>query len=119
MAITNIDIAWVAGILEGEATFHIRKPTKVSPNHWAPVIQLVMTDEDVIAKVAKMFNRKYSKGYRAKLSTKDIYRVNLYGLTAFGITQTIYGLMSSRRQAQIRLMWEAWSKNPRWKGGSV
>lgn len=119
MAVSNIDIAWMAGLLEGEATFYVRPPRKNSI-HKTPVIQIVMTDKEPIEKIAKLLGYKVGTPPMHKGGTKSLYRVNIYGERAFGLTQTIYGLMSPRRQSQIRLMWAAWQMNPRWrKGASV
>jgi hypothetical protein len=51
---TDIDAAWLAGLLEGEGYFQI---TKSRPNNPIQVlIRLSMTDNDVVEKAAKLLN---------------------------------------------------------------
>jgi hypothetical protein len=51
---TDIDAAWLAGLLEGEGYFQI---TKSRPNNPTQVlIRLSMTDKDVVEKAAKLLN---------------------------------------------------------------
>ena len=51
---TDIDAAWLSGLLEGEGYFQITKP---KPNHPTQVlIRLAMTDKDVVEKASKLLN---------------------------------------------------------------
>lgn len=52
--ISNEDLHWLAGLLEGEGSFLKGPPS--APRH--PVVALQMTDEDVVSRVAAMFGRK-------------------------------------------------------------
>jgi hypothetical protein len=51
---SEIDAAWLSGLLEGEGYFQITKPR---PNHPIQVlIRLSMTDKDVVEKAANLLN---------------------------------------------------------------
>jgi len=51
---TDIEAAWLSGLLEGEGYFQITKPR---PNHPTQVlIRLSMTDKDVVQKAANLLN---------------------------------------------------------------
>jgi len=52
---TDIQIAWAAGILEGEGCFSIFKRASSTTNHKQLCIQCTMTDRDVITKLADIF----------------------------------------------------------------
>jgi hypothetical protein len=71
---TDIDAAWLSGLLEGEGYFQI---TKARPNHPTQVlIRLSMTDKDVVEKAANLLN--VSVNCKAKTSEKKtIYSFSL------------------------------------------
>lgn len=50
--ISEFDLAWLIGILEGEGSFYANK--KPQP----PRVSVNMTDKDIIEKVAKLFGNK-------------------------------------------------------------
>ena len=109
MAVTSVDIAWMAGLLEGEAHFGVRRQHGTKGQiYYQPCIQVVMTDREPLEKLAKLMKVKVANGWkRDPAKYKPIYRVNIYGTKAFGLTQSIYGLMCPRRQEKIREMWAA------------
>jgi len=97
---TNIsvrDIAWLAGLLEGEGCFYLAK---------TPSITISMTDKDVIEKVASLFNREiYLRNHLAK---KKSYEVGIYGSDAVAWMFTIYSFMKERRKERIRNIVKKW-----------
>lgn len=98
-------IAWLAGILEGEGCFQLSGEGK------SPKITLEMTDEDVVAKVSKMFKQKYNftpskDGYKSK------YRVVICGSKAVEWMFTLYSLMGNRRQSKILELIKGWKTIP-------
>lgn len=100
-----VDRAWLAGLLEGEACFCMRKPR---PGQKSPAIQVGMTDEDTIARVAALFKRKYREDlspYRVNRSGGNYKRVFLTavaGQDAVAIMREVYPFMGERRRAKIR-----------------
>lgn len=60
---SETDIAWLAGLFEGEASFGLEGRSssryKVSTAPAFPYIKIAMTDEDAIAKVSKLVNKTY------------------------------------------------------------
>jgi len=103
------EIAWVAGILEGEGHFGFTNVGKRSP-----MITLQMTDLDVVERVRSLVDKsqsiKIGKDKR-KETYKDIYRITLNGSRAIEWMMTIYPLMSVRRKSRIRECVETWRKN--------
>lgn len=53
MHVTDMNAAWVAGLLEGEGCFVLSKRTD-KPNTFIRAIHCEMTDEDVIRKLAAL-----------------------------------------------------------------
>jgi hypothetical protein len=90
---TEAEIAWLAGLLEGEAYFHFRH---------TPTISLAMTDEDVVAKAAKLFRKTYRKRIRKILNRKDVFVTEVFGPQALWLMKLIKPYMGSRRSAKIQ-----------------
>jgi hypothetical protein len=101
------DIAWVAGLLEGEGCFQPRAGRQ------SPLIQLAMTDMDVVVKAAKILgtNRVVENAKPTKRG-KPIYRTVVFGRNAVSWCMTLYPLMGERRQAKIRELLAKWKKSP-------
>ena len=61
--ISETQIAWLAGLFEGEAYFSLDKRSKKryinSTSAPAPFIKIAMVDEDIINRVAKLLNKTY------------------------------------------------------------
>lgn len=93
------DIAWLAGILEGEGCFRSDF-----------TIYIKMVDEDIIKRVACIFKRPYysQKNGPGKLA----YRVTICGSPAIEWMFTIYLFMGKRRQSKIREIIGIWKKAP-------
>ena len=63
LSLSETEIAWLAGLFEGEAYFGFDKRSsiryKVSTAPMAPYIKISMTDQDLIEKVSKLLNKTY------------------------------------------------------------
>jgi hypothetical protein len=59
-SLSDVEIAWMAGLLEGEGSFGLDKRSKQryenSTSPPGPYVKISMTDEDVIEKMAKLVN---------------------------------------------------------------
>lgn len=97
---TDLELAWLAGLLEGEAAFcHERYEEKYT----RAVISIKMTDRDVIERVADLVGGQRITLMRAeRAGYKDQYRVRLRGARAREIMQLILPYMGERRAAKIR-----------------
>ncbi|MDX2162144.1 MAG: hypothetical protein SF162_12520 [bacterium] len=99
---------WLAGLLEGEGSFKPSPPS--APN--TPAISVMMTDEDIIARVAAIFGTKYHVIKPRQEGAKIPYAVNLKGFKAYTLMRQLYPLMSKRRQAQIDRALRDYTPNP-------
>lgn len=99
-----LNIAWIAGIMEGEGTFGI---TNSNSPFWA----IQMTDKDVIDKIQMTTHSRlygpYGRNNRPS-HHKPIYRVSLYGNPAISWMMTVYWFMGERRKNKIKFIIEKW-----------
>jgi hypothetical protein len=112
MAVTTLDIAWLAGLLEGEACFMTGNRVVKDRLYKRIYIQLVMTDRDIIERAAGLLGTAAKPMPWRPLSTKDTWRAYLCGDRAAGWMMTIYTLMGERRQQKIRECLAVWRASP-------
>lgn len=107
MPISVKEIAWVAGLLEGEGYFGV--------NNASPRIQLAMTDLDVIEKARDLIGKNqiistYTQEGLGKDGhlRKPKYTLTITGQIAIEWMMTIYTFMGTRRKAKIRHLIDFW-----------
>jgi hypothetical protein len=109
------EIAWLAGLLEGEGCFSPNHSTRKSAP--SPQITLVMTDEDIVGRVSKIFNCHYRPikrtAHNMKMGYKQAFRLFIGGAHAIGWMQTIYPFMGERRKEKIRHTLSVWLQAPK------
>ncbi len=93
----NSEFMWLVGLLEGEGSFMKGAPSK--PNQ--PIISISMTDEDVIAKVASMWDVKYCSYKARKSNWKPSFGCRIRGFRAVELMKKLRNHMSERRKRQI------------------
>lgn len=103
------DLYWLAGLLEGEGSFQIRRGNAI-------VVSLGMTDEDIIQRAAQYFGKPIYKEERPA-GYKTVYRTQCYGQHAMALMMTVYPLMGKRRQKQIKnVLLQAYGRPGRARG---
>lgn len=75
MDISEFDLGFVVGLLEGEGTISIYHQN----GDWIPGIKIVMTDLEPMEKLASLFNRRLYV-YNKKGGYKPIYTFHVFGL---------------------------------------
>jgi hypothetical protein len=91
------DLHWLAGLLEGEGSFFPGAPS--SPH--LPVIQITMADEDVIKRVAQMFQRSMYTVPPRREGWLTTYGVRVKGSGAVVWMRKLRPLLGLRRRAQV------------------
>jgi len=98
---TEVEEAWLAGILEGEAWFGERKPHGRHKNR-RPLIAVKMCDRDVVERVAELFGgtavtlaKPESGNSRAQWVTRAS------SVRAISVMRAVQPYMGERRRAQI------------------
>jgi hypothetical protein len=99
---------WLAGIFEGEA--HFGRGTPSQPRH--PRIALVMSDEDIVGRVAALFDHTYTPMSPSKDHWRITYKFTMRGTPAAQLMKQLYVLMGKRRQSQIDRALENYVYNP-------
>ena len=102
------DIAWLAGLLEGEGCFR-------SVGN-CPTIKLSMTDRDTVVRAAGLLGLTHIATVIHKNPTyKDAWVIAANGRTAAGWMMTIWPLMGARRQEKITEMLKCWKSAALWQ----
>lgn len=96
-AVSDMEVAWLAGLLEGEGSFMAGPPS--SPK--LPVVVLSMTDEDVVARVAALWGIRYLTVRPRRHHWAVAYMVQLRGANAVAWMQAMRPLLGGRRRAQV------------------
>lgn len=89
---------WFVGVCEGEAYFGYNASVK------SPVLEVEMKDEHVIARIAALFDKPYSRRDRraTRPQTSVTYRVTLAGRRALQVMKRLQPYMSPRRARAIQ-----------------
>src|SRR5665647_382263 len=105
----NVEVAWVAGLLEGEGCFSLKRSG-------ASYINCAMTDEDVIRKLYGLI------GYGTIIKSRLLPNRKQVWVWRMGareeveeICRLLLPLMGTRRAARIQDLLDDFEKNPRWR----
>lgn len=96
--VEEVDVAWLAGLLEGEGTFFPGPPS----NPRAPVMAVVMIDHDVISRVARLMGVSAVTVAPRKAEWSTAYVVRVRGARAVAWMNRLMPMLGLRRQAQIK-----------------
>jgi len=97
---------WLAGLMEGEGSFSPRTRKNRYINN-AMVIQLSMTDEDVVRHAALVMGVPVKGPYRPKKSHhKTYWTISFGGDKAEEVCKRILPFMGQRRKASIEMLLE-------------
>jgi hypothetical protein len=105
--IPEADLRWLAGLLEGEGCFggywHGRGP------YFQPVIQLAMTDRDVVSQAAMLMGTRVSASPSDKRRVcKPMWRCAVSGSRAIQWMADLHALMGERRRQKIESVMTEW-----------
>jgi hypothetical protein len=104
--VDELAIHWLAGLLEGEATFGLHRDSRVNVY---PIIQLKMCDEDVVRRAAGMLGAPSVRAYAPKNENWSlVYVMSLFGHVAGTWMRRLRPLMGQRRAATIDAALEAY-----------
>lgn len=95
---TEIELAWLAGLLEGEGCFSYRADRD------CPVVEVKMVDLDVINRVGELFGRTVWMVPAQGENRQDQWRTKIQGEPARELMRRLLPLMGERRSARIRAL---------------
>lgn len=90
-------LAWLAGLMEGEGTFARATPAK--PRR--PTMSVGMADEDVVRRVCELWGTRLWTFRLKNPRYKPVHRTELVGGSAVSMMSLLRPHLCSRRQAQI------------------
>lgn len=96
----DVDIAWLAGLFEGEGT--------VAVNGRSLTVRIGMTDSDVVARAAEIMQAKVYARDPARKNYKKVWTAQIKGAVAAGVIMTLYPWLGVRRRAQATSALAAW-----------
>lgn len=101
--VSETEIAWLAGLLEGEGSFGMITSHVAGKAYRYPKIVVNMTDRDVIARVAANFGNSVYVMPRPKNrpTHKQQWRAQVSGSAAAEWMRRLYPWLGSRRRARI------------------
>lgn len=92
---TDQELGWVAGVLEGEGCFDYNRTPKY------PRVRAEMTDEDVIDRLHRLVGGRKHAPKKRKGHWKQSYGLIVNGAEAVALMEAVLPLMGERRRAKI------------------
>lgn len=96
------DIYWLAGLLEGEASFYTYTKYNQKTVTSYPELTFQSTDFDIAYRVSKIVNSNISNVKPYGSSKQNSFKVRACSNKAIQWMITLYSLMGERRQEKIR-----------------
>jgi hypothetical protein len=110
--LSDTDLAWLAGLLEGEGCFSMTVRTRYKTPYTQIVVALTMTDRDVLDRFVSIIggheNVREFKDDRPNNS--QAWCVHVTGYRAADLMRLVRPLMHARRAARIDQVLETWGK---------
>lgn len=104
LGLNDVDVAWIAGLLEGEGWFGCNSKRDCLK------VELAMTDGDVVDRFAGLVGVESRVRTRRKPHWKDQYLATVYGAKAEELMRRILPFMGERRRDTIELVLEELGK---------
>ena len=98
---TEIELAWLAGILEGEGSFFLENNRSGGKLYRYAIVTVNMTDKDVIDRVSALFGTTTYAIPNTKAGKKPAYRATLKSHKAVVLMEHLLPFMGERRSAKI------------------
>lgn len=115
--VTPADLAWAAGIIEGEGTIHVRN----RGTHQTVVLGVTMSDLDVLEHLRGVLGVGTIVGpYQQRPGVKPLWHWNVTcARHVAAAVMTLYPLLHERRREQVRKVLAAWHQMRGHKNGRV
>jgi hypothetical protein len=95
---TDTEVAWLAGLLEGEGTFFLHN---VRLHYCYPAMHIAMIDYDIIERVSLILGRKIQIPKKRQPHHKQQYKIAIAGVDAEKLMRIIRPYMGKRRGTKI------------------
>ena len=104
MPISQRDLGWAAGFIEGEGYF--------DKNYGSPAIVVGQVQREPLERLVRLFGGSITTGNKLRGHQQATLKWRRGGPSGRGIMMTMYGLMSPRRRQQIKSVLDAWRARP-------
>lgn len=104
MPITDRDIGWIAGFIEGEGSF--------DPNYGSPAITAAQVQREPLERLLRLLGGRITRKSPHGREKQPIFSWRRGGAAGRGVMMAIYRLMSPRRRQQITKALDAWRARP-------
>jgi hypothetical protein len=84
------DLAWLAGIIEGEGCIHITKTSSI-------LLKVSMTDKDIVERVATLLDTHVTTKVRGA-HYKVVYSARIWSIPAVAVIADLYQFFGERRR---------------------
>lgn len=101
MDLSEADVAWLAGLLEGEGYFGTINSRVAGRVYRYPRVGVTMSDQDVVQRVADLFGTRVTKVKPGPQSNLPTYRFTLVGSRAAEVMGRLRSWLGQRRRRQI------------------
>jgi len=110
--ISQFELVWLAGLLEGEGYFGMIKNHTGGKVYRYARVGVTMTDRDVIERVARLWQTKVFVVKPSGVSKKTAYRAHIFGQRAVQLMRRLFSHMGERRQRQMTAVFEEEALRP-------
>lgn len=102
--LSELEIGWIAGLIEGEGSFSIKKSKRKHGYSCTPMVQLASTDKDVVDRLQTLVPAgSVCEPTRLTKGGKQVYKWSLSSSDAvLDLLILLFPLMSGRRKTRIR-----------------
>ena len=100
---TTEELAWLAGLLEGEGCFDLRCASR-RKHLFYPRIRVYMNDRDIIERVAALIHRGVGSSHTPSMKASGAnrrYGTAVEGRHAVALMRALYPMLGERRRAKI------------------
>jgi hypothetical protein len=114
--LSSLQIAWLAGLLEGEGCFSKGGPSggtrRPDGRQRQITVTLAMTDCDVVQRVADMLGTRVGLKSIPADGRQKQYMCRIYSSRAAAWMMTLYSFLGERRRARVRELLAYWRTQP-------
>jgi hypothetical protein len=112
--VSELDLAWLAGLLEGEASFGLYHVRAAGGKYHSlqPRIALAMTDEDVVRRVGKLTGYNVAEKKMSKSGRQNVWRCDISGVKAIRWMLKLFPHLGIRRKNKVLCViaeWQRWA----------
>jgi hypothetical protein len=96
------DLAWAAGFLEGEGSFQSMRGQWKDKVYYSPCVRASQMEKEPLQFLVEIFGGTLKQYSNRGFKKRKCWAWGAYGSRARGIMMTLYGMLSAKRQTQIR-----------------